>query len=125
MARATPKKEPLSLPVKIAGFYFVLIFVVYPFVVMRYPIGHPILRIPLLVGIIMMAVAVVKGRKLVKIQMAAQIFFLFSFFFVASSLYGPHAPGLFEGVVMLFRSVGLGAVLVLAIRSARDLNFFL
>ena len=125
MDRTDTAPEPLGLPIKLAGFYFFLIFIIWPFFVNRYPEGHPVLRLPLVVGVIMMAVAVFKGRKLRRIVTSAQLFFAFSFFFVASSLYGPNAPGLVQGVTMLFRSVGLGAVLVLAIRSSRDLDFFL
>ncbi|MBF0367847.1 MAG: O-antigen ligase family protein [Magnetococcales bacterium] len=115
----------VSLPVKLAGFYFFLIFVIWPFVVYKYPGGGAILRFPLLVGMGMMGLAVLRGVAMKRIRLAAQLFFIFAFFFVISSVYGPRPPGLAEGVTQLFRSVGLGAVLVMTIRTVTDLHFFL
>lgn len=102
-----------------------MIFIVWAVMAHIYPPGSAILRLPLLVGIVMVVFAIQKGRPLRQIRLSAQIFFIFSFFYVLSSVYGPNAPGIIEGVTMLFRTLGLGVALVLAIRNVRDLDFIL
>lgn len=119
------KSPSISPPVLAAGFYYFIIFVVWPFMPGFYPPGSPILRFPLVVGIVMVGMAIYHGRPLKQIRLSAQIFFVFSIFFVGSSLYGPSAPGLTEGVTTLFRTLGLGVTFVLAIRSVADLNFIM
>ncbi|MBF0096440.1 MAG: O-antigen ligase family protein [Magnetococcales bacterium] len=120
----SPLQQP-SLGVRYAGFYFFLVFAVWPLTIPIFPVGSLQSRFPLLVGVIMIAVAIKEGRKVAQIRIPAQYFFLFCLFYVLSSIEGPEAPGLIEGVISLLRSVGLGVALVLSIRTVLDLQFFL
>ncbi len=123
--RPASLQQPLSLGVKYAGFYFFLVFFVWPLTIPIFPVGSLLSRFPLLIGIIMLAVALKEGRKFKQIRLSAQLFLTYCFFFVASSVYGPVPPGLVEGIIDLMRSFGLGVALVLTIRSVTDLKFFL
>ncbi|WP_130471367.1 O-antigen ligase family protein [Candidatus Magnetaquicoccus inordinatus] len=119
-----PLQKP-SLGVRYAGFYFFLVFAVWPLTIPIFPVGSLESRFPLLVGVAMIFVAIRDGRKLSQIRIPAQYFFIFCLFYVLSSIEGPEAPGLVEGVISLLRSVGLGVALVLSIRTVADLQFFL
>ncbi|MEO5339249.1 MAG: O-antigen ligase family protein [Magnetococcus sp. MYC-9] len=123
--RQTPPSPPLSLGVRYAGFYFFLVFAIWPLGRNVITEGSLPSRFPLLVGVIMLAVAVKEGRKLRAVRGAVHYFLAFSLFFVASSAYGPKAPGLVEGIIGLLRSIGLGVALVYTIRTVADLQFFL
>ena len=124
-AKVKPPKDELSLGVRAAGFYFFLVFAIWPLTVNIFPAGSLPSRFPLLVGVIMFAVALKEGRNLGQILKPAQLFFTFCLFSVLSSLHGPLPPGLIEGIISLVRNVGIGVALVLTIRSIADLNFFL
>ncbi|MEO5334691.1 MAG: O-antigen ligase family protein [Magnetococcus sp. YQC-5] len=114
------KSETVSRSIKFAGLYYLLIFVIMP---LFSDVFSAIARLPLGVGVLMIALAIYDGRPLEQIRLSSQLFFLFSFFYVLSSLYGTDAPGAMEGIIMLFRQMGIGVVLVLAVRSTKDLEF--
>lgn len=123
--KQTESTPTLSLGVKYVGGYFLLVFAIWPLTVNYFPAGSLPSRFPLLIGIAMIGIALKEGRKLEQVLLSAQLFFAFSFFTVISSIYGPRPPGLMEGIIGLVRNVGLGAALLLTIRSVSDLNFFL
>ena len=121
-----PETQPTpSLGTKIVGGYFWLIFAVWPLAFNFITVGSLPSRLPLLVGIAMIAVALKEGRKMKQILVPAQLFMAFSFFWILSSTYGYPPMGLLEGAIGLVRNAGMGAALLLTIRSVTDLNFFL
>ena len=117
------QREGHSAGLWVIGLYFLLVYILLPTQLIVSEGDSTFERLPLVLGIVMLALAIVTGRLPRGIGVPAAVFAVLAVATILSGMRGP--AGVLEAVRLFFAHTGMGIAMVLLIRKRSDMRLVL